>query len=82
MNGPRDYHTKLNKSNRDKYHIISVICGIWKKWYKLTYLQNGYRLTDFKNKLMVTKGEKWGENKLGVGDEKMHPLYINTQHYI
>ena len=31
---------------------------------------------------MVTKGEKWGENKLGVGDEKMHPLYINTQHYI
>ena len=29
------------------------------KWYKWTYLQNRNKLTDLKNKLMVTKGERW-----------------------
>jgi len=31
-----------------------------KKWYKWTYLQNKYRVTDVENKLMVTSGEKRG----------------------
>ena len=35
-----------------------------KKWYKWTYLQNGNRITDVENKIMVTKGEK-GRDKLG-----------------
>ena len=39
------------------YDITHVECNL--KCYKLTYLQN--RLTDFKNKLMVTKGEMWGK---------------------
>ena len=29
MDGPADYHTKWSKSEReDKYHTISLICGI------------------------------------------------------
>ena len=53
---------------KDKY-MMSFICGIFKKWYKWTYLQNRNRLPDFKNKLMVTKGEMWvGKDKLGVWD--------------
>ena len=28
MDGPRDYHTKRNKSEKDKYHMILLICGI------------------------------------------------------
>ena len=28
MAGPRDYHTEGSKSERDKYHMISLICGI------------------------------------------------------
>ena len=28
MDGPRDYHTKWSKSDKDKYHMISLICGI------------------------------------------------------
>ena len=28
MDGPRDCHTKWNKSDKDKYHMISLICGI------------------------------------------------------
>ena len=26
--GPRDYHTKWSKPEKDKYHMISLICGI------------------------------------------------------
>ena len=26
--GPRDYRTKWTKSDKDKYNIISLICGI------------------------------------------------------
>ena len=28
MYGPRDYHTKWRKSKKDKYQMISLICGI------------------------------------------------------
>ena len=31
-------------------------------------LQNRNRLTDIENKLMVTKGEAGGRNKLGIWD--------------
>ena len=27
-NGPRDYHTKRSKSEKGRYHMISLICGI------------------------------------------------------
>ena len=39
-----------------------------KKWYKQTYLQNRNRITDVENKLMVTKGEGGGRDKLGDWD--------------
>ena len=28
MDRPRDYHAKWSKSEKDKYHMISLICGI------------------------------------------------------
>ena len=28
MDGPRDYHTKWSKSDKDKYHMVSLICGL------------------------------------------------------
>ena len=28
MGGPRDYHTKWSKPDKDKYRMISLICGI------------------------------------------------------
>ena len=28
MDGPREYHTKLNKSEKDKYYMIPLTCGI------------------------------------------------------
>ena len=30
MDGLRDYHTKRSKSDKDKYHMISLTCGILK----------------------------------------------------
>ena len=36
MDGPRDYHTKWSKSDRER-QMISLICGILKKWYKGSY---------------------------------------------
>ena len=49
----RDYYTKWSQTEKDRYHIISVVCGILN-------LQNRNRLTDIENKLMVTKREGWG----------------------
>ena len=38
MNGPRDYHIKWSKSDKDKYRKISPICGIEKNdTNELTY---------------------------------------------
>ena len=46
--------------------MILLICGKSEKLFERTYLQNRNRLTDFKNKLMVTKVEKLGRrDKLG-----------------
>ena len=70
MDGPRDYHTKWSKSDRER-QISYDIAYMWnlKKWYKCTYLQIRNRLTDIKNKLMVTKkGNGGGRGKLGVWD--------------
>ena len=57
------------KSDRER-QISYDITSMWnlKKWYKWTYLQNRNRLTDMENKLMVTKGERGGRDKLGVWD--------------
>ena len=52
--------SKVSHREEDKYHRISFICGIWKKWYKWTYLSNRNRLTGTENKLMITKGDSVG----------------------
>ena len=61
MDGPRDYHTRWSKTDRER-RISYDIIYMWnlKKWYNWTYIQNRNRPTDIENKLMVTKGEKGG----------------------
>ena len=64
MDGPRDYHTKWSKSDRERQISYDIIYmrNLKKIQYKWTHLQNRNRLTDIENKPMVTKGEKgWGE---------------------
>ena len=68
MDGPRDYHTKWSKSDRER-QMSYDITYMWnlKKWYQWTYLQSRNRVTDVENKLTVTKGERGGD-KLGEWD--------------
>ena len=56
----------LSEVRQRKIYDIAYI-GILKEG-KCTYLQSRNRLTDFKNKLMVTKQEGMGVNKLRVWD--------------
>ena len=54
------------------YHMLSPVCGILKKWYKWTYLQNRNRLClqiqNRKRHRKQTHGyqEKGGKDKLGI----------------
>ena len=56
MDGPRDFHTKWNKSDRKRQISYDMTCII-KQWHKWTYLQNRNKLTGIENKQMVTKEE-------------------------
>ena len=49
-----------------------------KKWYKGTYLQNRNRVTDIRNKLAVTKGERGGEGWIGRLGLNIHNTIYKT----
>ena len=55
MDGPRDYHTKWSKSERER-QIPYYITYMWnlKNYINKCIYQNRNRLTDIENKLMVT----------------------------
>ena len=59
LDGPRDYHTKWSKSDRERQISYDIIY-MWtlKKWCKSTYLQSRNRLIDIENEFMITKGER------------------------
>ena len=72
MDGPRGDHQKWSKSEKDKYPMISLICGICKNVTKsLFIIQNRNRLIDVENKLEVTKGDsvgwQWGRKIRSLG---------------
>ena len=45
------------ETDRQISYDITYMWYLLIKWYKWTYLQNGYRLVDIENQFMVTKGE-------------------------
>ena len=71
MDGPRGCHTAWSKPDRGR-QVSYDIAYMWtlknKNKNKWTYLQNRNRFTDIENKLMVTKGESGGRDKLGGWD--------------
>lgn len=64
MDGPREYYAKWSKSKKDKYHVISLICVIWKT--------NRDRLTDTESKQVVgvwgrqTRWRRWRDTDFQV----------------
>ena len=61
MYGPRNYHTKWNKSER-KRQISYDIAHMWnlKKWYKWLKCKTEID-PNIENKFLVTEGERKGE---------------------
>ena len=54
MDGPRDViQSKVSQKDKNKYDILKHICGIWKKWYRWSYLQSRNRDLDAGNKHMI-----------------------------
>ena len=63
MNRPREYHAWWNKSDKDKYCIISLKCGISKKQNKTNEsIYKTEKDSDIENKLWFTKREGRGRN--------------------
>ena len=56
---------EVSWTKTDRYHMISLIHRLFKKWYKRAYVEKGKEPTDVENELMVTKG-KGGE---GINQE-------------
>ena len=59
--GAKGYNAKCNKSVKDKYHAISLTCGIYEtKMNKEKRDKPKNRLLTIENKLVVTRGEVRG----------------------
>ena len=87
MNGPRDYHTKLDK---DKYHMISLICGAQKNdTNKVIYKQKIDSQTQRMN-LWLPNGKGEGEGKIKIWgliyycnqQDLLYSTGISTQYFI
>ena len=66
MDGPRNYQTKLSKSERERYDITYM----WNLRYDTNeFVYETERLTDLENRLVVAKREAGDE--LGFWDEQM-----------
>ena len=59
---------EVSQTEKDKYHMRSLICGILKKDTNELIYKDRNRPTDIENKLMVTKGERGERDKLRVRD--------------
>ena len=74
--------SKVSQKEKDKYHMIPLICGILKKWYKWTYLQNKtQKFTEIdsqasKTNLRLPKWKGGGGIKEEVGINIYTLLYI------
>ena len=69
--------SEVSQTEKDKYHMILLICSILKKVYKWAYLQKRNKVTDVENKHIVTKCERGGD-KLGDWDWHIHATIFKT----
>ena len=58
--------SEVNQRAKEKYHMTSLTCVKEKKKIQMKLFTDRNRLKDFKNKLMVAKGERLGREE----DEK------------
>lgn len=67
MNGLEIILSDVSQTEKDKYHMVSLICGIQKKIQMNFIWQNRLRnrFTDLENELMATKGKRKKEEETG-----------------
>ena len=59
IDGPRNYHTKWRKSERER-QILYDTTSMWNLKYDMNELiYETERLEEIENKFTVTKGERW-----------------------
>ena len=70
-------YRKASQKEKAKYHMLSLLCGIWQKW---SYLQNRSRLTDTESTLGVAErgGTDW---EFGVRRCKLLHIELTTRSY-
>ena len=72
MDGLGGHYAEWNKTKKDKYHMISLICRIWKLQQTSEYNNNKEsRFTDAENKLVVTSRERKDEGHTGMGESEV-----------
>ena len=74
--GPRDYHTKLSNSEKDKYHMISLICGILKNDTNELIYKTEIELQMQKTNLWLPGGRVGGGINREIGIDIYTLLYI------
>ena len=68
------YYVKLNKSEKDKCHMISFICGIWKKWANKTKQKKTHRYREWTDGCQ--RGGGWEDGQKKVKGNKRHKLPV------
>ena len=76
MDGPRDYHMKWSKSEKERQTSYDI-SYMWNLKYdtKWTYLRKGNRFTDNRTHLWLPRGRGVGEGRigsLGLADAKYY----------
>ena len=67
MDGPRDYHTKWSKSDRER-HMISLIDGTWKQKHSGTYFTKQKWIHRHREATWGCQGGKQGRHEVWVWD--------------
>ena len=47
--------SEVSDKEKGKYHTVSSICGIWKKWYKETFTKQTYLIKSLINLLFTLR---------------------------
>ena len=72
--------SEVSQKEKNKYHILTHICGIWKNWYRWSYLQSRNR-DRCREQMDVYQGEKWwGWDE--VRDWDWHTYTVDTMYKI
>ena len=59
--------SEISQSEKDKYHVISLICGISETKQRKKERIKKTRLSNTENKLVVARGGGWGMGEVDEG---------------